>query len=471
MTNDASAQDKALTEVAGRGESYVADLVDYVKIPSVSTEPEHASDIRAAARWTVERLKRAGVPDVRVLETAGHPVVVGRLHHDPSKPTVIIYGHYDVQPAEPLELWASPPFSPEVRDGKVYGRGSCDDKAGVLTAIQAVQAFTATGQMPPVNVTFLIEGEEEIGSPNLAPVLREHAELLAADLAICADGGIFGVGIPSVTVGSRGLVGAELVVEGASTDLHSGVYGGAVANPIAALARIIASFHDDQGRVVVEGFEDGVPPLSEDVRRAVGEQPVDERAELGKLGLESWWGDPDYTAEERRSVRPTLEVNGIGGGYQGPGVKTVLPNRAMAKVTCRLVVGQDPEAVLGALRRHVERNTPPGVKATLTPLPGNGRAYQMPLDHPALGVASEAMEAVFGRRPFPVWTGGTVPVAEQFQSAMGIWCLYYAFSEPDNGPHAPNEFYRVSMLSQGTEATVRLLAGLAQRPEAFEPAG
>ncbi|HEX7000948.1 MAG TPA: dipeptidase, partial [Trueperaceae bacterium] len=414
MTSDASAVGKALAEVARRGESYVADLLDYVKIPSVSTEPHHAADIQAAARWTVERLKRAGVPDVRTLETAGHPVVMGRLHHDTSKPTVIIYGHYDVQPAEPLELWDSPPFSPEVRDGKIYGRGSCDDKAGVLTAIQAVQAFTDTGEMPPVNVTFLIEGEEEIGSPNLAPVLRRHADLLQADLAICADGGIFGVGIPSVTVGSRGLAGAELVVEGASTDLHSGTYGGAVANPIAALARIIASFHDDRGRVVVEGFEDGVSALSADVRRAVGEQPVDERAELDKLGLDSWWGDPDYTAGERRAVRPTLEVNGIGGGYQGPGVKTVLPNRAKAKVTCRLVVGQDPEAVLAALRRHVEMHTPPGVKATLTPLPGSGRAYQMPLDHPALDVASDAMEAVFGRSPFPVWTGGTVPVAEQF---------------------------------------------------------
>ncbi len=465
-----AALEKALQHVAGSGERYVADLLDYVRIPSVSTDPDRRSDVEAAARWTVERLRRAGIEDVRTLPTAGHPVVVGRLHHDPSLPTVVFYGHYDVQPAEPLELWTSPPFEPEVRDGKLYGRGSCDDKAGVLTAVQAVEAFTATGAKPPVNVTFLIEGEEEIGSPNLAPVLREHAELLRADLAVCADGGIFGVGIPSVTVGSRGLVGAELVVEGASTDLHSGMYGGAVANPLSALARIVASFHDDEGRVVVEGFEDGVPPLAPDVRRALGELPLDEEAELRQLGLTEWWGDPDYTPEERRTVRPTLEVNGIGGGYQGAGVKTVLPNRAFAKITCRLVVGQEPEAVFRAIERHVERHTPPGVRATLTLLPGSGRPYQMPLDHPALAVAADAMSAVFGRSPFPVWTGGTVPVAEQFQSEMGIWCLYFAFSEPDNGPHAPNEFYRVSMLGQGTEATVRLLAGLARRPEAFRPA-
>jgi len=465
-----AALQKALGHVAASVDAYVSDLIEYTRIPSVSTDPARRADVEAAARWTAERLKRAGLTDVRTLPTAGHPVVVGRLHHDPSLPTVIFYGHYDVQPPEPLELWTSPPFEPEVRDGKVYGRGACDDKAGVLTAVQAVEAYLASGAKLPVNVTFLIEGEEEIGSPNLAPVLREHAELLKADLAVCADGGIHGVGIPSVTVGSRGLVGGELVVEGAATDLHSGMYGGAVANPLAALARIVASFHDERGRVVVEGFEDGVSPLSPEVRRALASLPGGDAAELEQLGLDGWWGDPDYTPEERRTVRPTLEINGIGGGYQGPGVKTVLPNRAFAKITCRLVVGQEPERVFEALRRHVERHTPPGVKATLSLLPGSGRAYQMPLDHPALAVASEAMGAVFGREPFPVWTGGTVPVAEQFQSVMGIWCLYFAFGEPDTGPHAPNEFYRVSTLRQGTEATVRLLAGLAQRPDAFRPA-
>src|SRR5690606_32364295 len=253
--------------------------------------------------------------------------------------------------------WLSPPFEPEVRDGKLFGRGACDDKAGVLTAVQAVEAYLAAGAKPPVNVTFLVEGEEEIGSPNLAPVLREHAELLKADLAVCADA---------------------------------------------------------QGRVVVEGFEAGVPPLAPEVRRAIAALPLDEAAELRQLGLSEWWGDPDYTPEERRTVRPTLEVNGIGGGYQGAGVKTVLPNRAFAKITCRLVVGQEPEAVFRAIERHVERHTPPGVRATLTLLPGSGRPYQMPLDHPALAVAADAMSAVFGRSPFPVWTGGTVPVAEQF---------------------------------------------------------
>lgn len=470
MDSVEAALEKALRHVEGSQERYVSDLLDFVRVPSVSTDPERAADVEAAARWTESRLRRAGVEDVRILPTAGHPVVVGRLHHDPSLPTVIFYAHYDVQPAEPLELWKSPPFEPEVRDGKVYGRGTCDDKAGVLTVVQAVEAFLATGSKPPVNVTFLIEGEEEIGSPNLVPVLREHADLLKADLAVCADGGIFDVDVPSLTVGSRGLVGVELVVEGASSDLHSGMYGGSVANPIAALARIIASFHDEKGRVVVEGFEDGVPTLSPAVREALASLPGDDSAELKQLGLGGWWGDPDYTPEERRTVRPTLEVNGIGGGYQGPGVKTVLPNRAAAKITCRLVVGQEPEKVFEALERHVERHTPPGVKATLTLLPGSGRAYQMPLDNPALAVASEAMSAVYGRQPFPVWTGGTVPVAEQFQSVMGIWCLYFAFSEPDNGAHAPNEFYRVSAFMKGTEATVRLLAGLAGHAEAFAPA-
>ena len=280
MDNVSSSTEKALAHVARRGDSYVKDLLEFVSISSVSTQPERQADVLAAARWTAGRLERAGIPDVRTLETAGHPVVVGRLHHDASKPTVIVYAHYDVQPAEPLELWRSPPFEPEVRDGKVYGRGSCDDKAGLLTVIQAVEAYTQSGEAPPVNVTFLFEGEEEIGSPNLAPALREHADLLRADLAVCADGGIFGVGIPSVTVGSRGLVGAELVVEGASADLHSGTYGGVVANPVLALARVIASFHDEDGRVLVEGFEDGVPDLTPALRRAVAKQPLDEGAEL-----------------------------------------------------------------------------------------------------------------------------------------------------------------------------------------------
>jgi len=459
----------ALDAVERNAGSYAADLMDFVRLPSVSTETEHRPDIDAAATWVAARLSRAGFTEVRTIDTPGHPVVVGRLHHDRDLPTVIVYGHYDVQPVEPLELWESGPFEPEIRDGKIYGRGASDDKAGVLIAIQAVEAYTASGGLPPVNLTFLIEGEEEIGSPNLPEFLDQHRELLRADLAISADGGIYGVGTPSVTVGSRGLAAVQIDVRGASSDLHSGMYGGAVANPIMALARILSSLQDAEGRIQVEGFEAGVEPLQPSVRQALAALPDDEEAELAQLGLKSWWGDPEYLPRERRNVRPTLEVNGIGGGFQGNGIKTVLPSRAFAKVSCRLVVGQDPEQVVAALKRHVAKVTPAGVTATVTPLPGSGKAYQMPVDHPALEVAAESMEAVYKRRPFPVWTGGTVPVAEQFQAILGIWCLYFAFGEPDNALHAPNEFFRVDTIRQGTEATVRLLAGLAERRDALAP--
>jgi acetylornithine deacetylase/succinyl-diaminopimelate desuccinylase-like protein len=459
----------ALAAVAAAAATYVDDLAEFVRVPSVSTAQEHRPDIDAAADWVAARLRKAGVEDVRVLPTAGHPVVVGRLHHDPASRTVIVYGHYDVQPPEPLDLWTSPPFEPDQRDGRLYGRGASDDKAGVLIAIQAVEAYLESGSKPPVNVTFIIEGEEEIGSPNLQQFIRDHRDLLAADLAISADGGIYAPGIPSVTVGSRGLAGVELTVKGASADLHSGMYGGAVANPLMALSRILASMQDVDGTVLVDGFYDGIPPLAQGVRDELARSPDDEASELRNLGLDRWWGVAEFAPRERRTVRPTLEVNGMGGGFQGRGIKTVLPREAKAKITCRLVVGQDPQDIVEKLRAHVTRVTPPGVTVSVEPLAGSGWAYQMPVDHAALAVASDSLEAVYGRPAFPVWTGGTVPVAEQFQRLLGVWCLYFAFGEPDNNIHAPNEFFRIPTLQLGTEATVRLLAGLAAAPAAFEP--
>jgi len=459
----------ALAAVAMAAGTYVDDLAEFVRLPSVSTVAEHRPDIDAAADWVATRLRKVGSEDVRTIQTAGHPVVVGRLHHDPALPTVVIYGHYDVQPPEPLELWNSPPFEPEQREGRLYGRGASDDKAGVLIAIQAVEAYVTSGSRPPVNVTFLIEGEEEIGSPNLESFIKDHRDLLAADLAISADGGIYAPGVPSVTVGSRGLAGVQLKVTGANADLHSGMYGGAVANPLMAVARILASMQDSDGNVLVEGFYDGIPPLDPVVRARLAQIPDDEARELRDLGLDRWWGVPEFTARERRNVRPTLEVNGMGGGFQGAGIKTVLPREAMAKITCRLVVGQDPQDIVEKLRAHVAKVTPPGVEVSCVPLAGSGWAYQMPVDHAALAVASDSLEAVYGLSAFPTWTGGTVPVAEQFQRLLGVWCLYFAFGEPDNNIHAPNEFFRVATLRQGTEATVRLLTGLAATPSAFEP--
>lgn len=461
------AEAAALAVVEARADSYVEELAEFVRIPSVSTSAEHEPDVANAAKWLAGRLERAGVPDVRVMPTAGHPVVVGRWHAAPGAPTVVVYGHYDVQPPEPLELWQSPPFEPDLRDGKLYGRGASDDKAGVLTVIHALEAAVAGSGAPPLNVTFMFEGEEEVGSPNLVPFLKENRELLAADLAISADGGIFGVGVPSITVGSRGLTGVEVVVKGADADLHSGMYGGAVANPIMALSRIVSSLQDESGVVQVEGFYDGITELTALQRQAIAGLPETEN-ELEGLGLQAWWGDPAFTPQERRLVRPTLEINGMWGGYQGPGIKTVLPSEAHAKITCRLVEGQDPDDVAAKLIAHIQAAAPSGVSVSVKQLAGKGRAYNMPLDLKVLELAADAMEATFGKRPFPIWTGGTVPVAEQFVSELGIWCLYFAFAEPDNGVHAPNEFYRVSALKKGTEATVRLYYALAGQPDALQ---
>lgn len=456
----------ALEAVKERADSYAADLADFVRIPSVSTDEVHEPDIRSAAEWVEKRLKRAGFPDVRIMETAGSPVVVGRWHPHADAPTVIVYGHYDVQPPDPLDLWESPPFEPTLKNGKLYGRGASDNKAGVLIAVQAVEAAAAASGVPPVNVTLLVEGEEEVGSPNLVPFLESNRELLAADLAISADGGIYDVGVPSLTVGSRGLCGVEVTVTGANADLHSGMYGGAVANPAMALSHMLSSLQDENGVIQIDGFYGGIEEPTEGERAAI--QALAEKGDdLAELGIGEWWGDPNYTPAERKFVRPTLEINGLWSGYQGPGVKTVLPSKAHAKITCRLVVGQDPDDIADKLSSHLKSAAPSGVSVEVTKLKGKARAYQMPLDLPVAELANAAMRETYGLEPFPVWSGGTVPVAEQFGSVLGIWCLYYAFGEPDNGLHAPNEFFRVSTLEQGTDATVRLLFALAENPGAI----
>jgi acetylornithine deacetylase/succinyl-diaminopimelate desuccinylase-like protein len=452
----------ALNVVEAHANAYVDDLAAFVRIPSVSTSPEHRADVAAAAAWVAARLERAGVPEVQTIATPGNPVVVGRWRVDAALPTVVIYGHYDVQPAEPLELWTSPPFEPEVRDGRLYGRGAADDKGGVLSAVQAVEAWAVADGRPPVNVTFVIEGEEEIGSPHLPGVLREHRELLAGDLAISADGSMYSENQPSLTVGTRGLAGCQIDVVGASSDLHSGMYGGVVPNPLEGLSHILAAMRDEHGRIAVPGFYDGVQEPSQDVRDALAALPADLQQEPAAVGLTTWTGEEGYSPLERRWVRPTFEINGMWGGYQGEGVKTVLPNAAHAKITCRLVEGQDPDHVLDAIEAYVASLAPAGLEARVTRLPGKARAYQMPVDHPSLSLAARCLEEVYGKEPVRVWVGGTVPVTSDFRSILGMWCLYFAFGEPDNSIHAPNEFFRLPTIQRGTAATVRLLQALAE---------
>jgi len=451
---------KALEIAERRLGDYTQDLQDFIAIPSISGDEDYRQDIGAAAVWVAARLQRAGVPEVRAIDTPGLPVVVGRWQVDPGLPTVVIYGHYDVQPPDNLDLWGAPPFEPEVREGKVYGRGAAANKGGVLVAIQAVEAWAESAGAPPVNVTFVIEGEEEILSPNLPTFLREHKELLAGDLAISADGAQFGPDQPSLTVASRGMCACEVTVHGAAVDLHSGAYGGPVPNTLLALARILTGLHDINGRVAVPGFYDNVIDPSDAVRDAVGNIPFDPEKQRRALGLSAWSGEAGYTPQERMWLRPTLDANGMAGGFQGDGIKTVLPATAGAKISCRLVPDQDPERILGAIETFVHDRAPEGVRVDVTRLPGAARAYAVPLDHPALEVAARSMAAVYGKRPFPMWVGATVPAAEEFTRILGMTCLYFAFAEFDNAQHAPNEFYRIETLRRGTAATIRLLAGL-----------
>jgi acetylornithine deacetylase/succinyl-diaminopimelate desuccinylase-like protein len=430
-------------------------LVEFASIPSVSTDPAHAADIDRAARWVATEVAATGPITVCILPTGGNPVVYGEWLGAPGKPTVLVYGHYDVQPPDPLEKWHSPPWTPTVRDGRLYARGVSDDKGPMLIPIAVAEAFFATAGRLPVNVKFLFEGEEEIGSRHLDAFVRDHPQLLAADVVVSADGAMWRIDEPSLTVASRGLCGLELAVTGASKDLHSGRHGGGVANPLHAMAALIASLHDADGRVAVAGFYDEVRALSSDERAAIAALPYDEPAYLAQVGAPSPFGEPGYTTLERQWTRPTVEVNGLWGGYQGPGQKTVIPCEARAKITCRLVPDQDPEIVAARVARHLEAQVPPGVRLSVSLADHGSPAAHIRPDHFALQAADAALLATYGVRPLVVRMGGTVPIAELFQRHMGLDTVFFSFSTADEDFHAPNEFFRVHRLHEGLEAWAR----------------
>jgi acetylornithine deacetylase/succinyl-diaminopimelate desuccinylase-like protein len=374
----------------------------------------------------------------------------------PGAPTVLVYGHYDVQPADPLELWHSPPFSPTLRDGRLYARGVSDDKGPLLIPIKVAQAFFDTEGRLPINVKFVLEGEEEIGSLHLEPFVAAHRELLAADMVISADGAMWRIDEPSITVANRGLCGVEVTLQGPTKDLHSGRHGGSVANPLHAMARLIASLHEPDGRVAVAGFYDQVRELSAAERAEIAALPFDESAYLAQVGAAAAVGEPGYSTLERQWTRPTLEVNGMWGGYEGPGQKTIVPSLAHAKITCRLVPDQDPDEVVALVTRHLERHAPAGTRLTVAPGDHGARPFRIARDHPALGAAEAALEATYGVAPLIVRMGGTVPVAEIFQRRMGLETVYFSFSTGDEDFHAPNEFFRVHRLHEGLAAWARL---------------
>jgi acetylornithine deacetylase/succinyl-diaminopimelate desuccinylase-like protein len=444
--------DEAAAYLQAHREELLRRYLDFLRIPSQSALAAHRDDVARAAAWVAESLRRAGCPAVEVAATTGHPVVVGRWPVAAELPTVLIYGHYDVQPADPLELWETPPFEPVVRDGRVYARGASDDKGGVFAALAALEAVARTAGQPPCNLVFLFEGEEEVGSPSLPAFVAARRRELACDVMLSADGGMFDVDRPSLTVGFRGIASCQIDVYGARTDLHSGQHGGAVANPLHALAAILASLHDADGRVAVAGFYDRVRELTPAERAELAEVPFDDEAYRQELGVPALFGEAGRTTLERLWTRPTLEVNGMWGGFQGDGSKTVLPREAHAKITCRLVPDQDPDDVLDRIAAHLVAHTPPGVTASLHRFPGKAQPYLMPRDLPELRVAARVLASVCGREPLYVRAGGTIPVTQLVRDELGVWTVALAFGQRDENVHAPNEFYRLDDLWRNARA-------------------
>jgi acetylornithine deacetylase/succinyl-diaminopimelate desuccinylase-like protein len=455
--------DEVLARLAASHDRVLAELIAFASIPSVSTDPAHAADVQAAAQWVAARLTAAGPLSVRTIVTARNPVVYGEWLGAPGKPTILVYGHYDVQPPDPLEKWHSPPFTPSIREGRLYARGVSDDKGPMLIPIEVAEAFFAEAGRLPLNVKFMFEGEEEIGSPSLEGFIDAHREMLAADVVLSADGAMWRADEPSLTVSNRGITGLQLTLTGAAKDLHSGRHGGSVANPLHAMARLIASLHDPDGRVAVAGFYDRVRELSAEERADIARLPFDERAYLAQVGAPAAVGEPGYTTLERQWTRPTLEVNGMWGGYQGPGSKTVVPSEAHAKITCRLVPDQDPAEVQALVVRHLESHVPPGTRLRVAPDTHRVPAAHIARDHFALQAADAALRAVYGVRPLIVRMGGTVPVAEIFQRLTGLSTVYFSFSTGDEDFHAPNEFFRVRRLHEGLAAWARLWDLLGER--------
>ncbi|MGI9091180.1 MAG: dipeptidase, partial [Gemmatimonadaceae bacterium] len=401
---------KDLDEFLMRHESRIEEeLFDFLRIPSVSAQPAHNPDTRAAAEWVRGALERAGL-SASMYDTPGHPVVIGEWRGaSENAPTVLVYGHYDVQPAEPLDLWTSPPFQPEERDGRIYARGSVDDKGQLFLHIKALEAHLAERRHLPCNVVVIAEGEEEVGSTNLEAFIEQHRDLLACDAVVISDSAMFAEGIPSILSSLRGLAYFQIDVQGPSGDLHSGMYGGAVVNPAAALARIIASMHDDSGRVTIEGFYDDVSPFDPKVIEGMKQLPFSDDHLRSEVGVSALGGEQGFTSLEKLWTRPTCEVNGLLSGYTGDGAKTVLPAQAMAKVSCRLVPNQDPAKIAELFEAHVAKVTPAGVSAKVNYLHG-GRPWRADLSGPIFDAARRALEAAFGREPVIVGEGGSIPV-------------------------------------------------------------
>jgi acetylornithine deacetylase/succinyl-diaminopimelate desuccinylase-like protein len=446
--------DARIAYIRANHERYLSELTDWIACPSVSGDPAHAADVRASAETAADRMRAAGL-SAEVLETAGHPVAYGEWLGAPGAPTILIYGHHDVQPADPLELWVTPPFEAALRANKIYGRGSVDDKGQVLMHVAALEAHLRVNGTLPVNVKVVVEGEEEIGSPNFEAFLARERERFACDVVVVSDTAVFAEDVPSLTVSLRGVVDWEVTVSGPTSDLHSGYYGGAVRNPLEALAQMLASLKTADGHVAVDGFYEGVRALTPDERAEYAALPFDDAREAAALGVSELAGEAGFTTLERMWRRPTLEINGMYGGYQGPGRKTIVPSFAHAKLTARLVPAQDPEHVKAAVTAHLQQHAPPGVRVTIE-AGGDVRAVETSRDHPAVAAAARAMERGFGKPPVFIGTGGTIGPVSSFDRILGLPQVLIGVGLPDDAIHAPNEKFDLGQFFGGIETMTYL---------------
>ncbi|PHS02921.1 MAG: peptidase M20 [Blastopirellula sp.] len=448
------------TFLAENEDQFVDDLCELLKIPSVSTDSRHAGDVKAAGDWVADQFRKLGFK-TEVIDTKGHPIIYAESEPVPGTPVAMVYGHYDVQPPDPLDEWKTPPFEPTIRDGNVVARGATDDKGQMLTHIKSAEAWIKTAGKLPIQLKYIIEGEEEIGSENLPGFIEANKEKLACDVVVISDCSQFGPGQPAITYGLKGIAYFELKLFGPKQDLHSGTFGGAVTNPANAISKILASLTDDQGRIQLPGFYDDVVPLDDRERKQFADLPFSEEKFMNQIGVDGVSGEVDYTTLERRWGRPTCDINGITSGYQGEGAKTVLPATASAKFSFRLVPDQDNHQVTAALKAHIEPQLPPGIRMELTDFHG-APGFVVPLDSPFMEAASKAIEKGFGTAPVLIREGGSIPIVMDFAKHLDVDVLLLGWGLNDDNTHSPNEKFNLADFQRGIKASAYLWQEISQ---------
>ncbi|WP_273833542.1 dipeptidase [Guptibacillus sedimenti] len=441
-------------------DSYLKELEEFLKIQSISAVPNHKSDVQKGAKWVANSLEKAGMENIEVIETEGHPIVYADWLHAEGKPTILIYGHYDVQPADPLDLWETPPFEPVIRDNKIFARGATDDKGQLFIHIKAMELLMQEDGKLPVNVKFCIEGEEEIASPHLGPFIEKNTEILSADAVVISDTSFIKEGLPAICTSLRGALAMEVKVKTANTDLHSGVYGGGVPNAVHSLVRLLDSLHSEDGAIAVDGFYEGVPELTKELKEEIAQIPSDDEGMKQELGLTSLFGEKGFTFKEQTGIRPTLELNGISGGYQGDGIKTIVPSEATGKISCRLVGDQDPQQIYERIEKHLLDHQPVGTTITVNQFI-QARPVSLDSNDPMIQKAADAYEKVYGVRALFPKEGGSIPIVEVFARVLEAPVVLMGFGLPSENLHAPNEHFHIENFTKGIETVCTYFKSLS----------